>query len=169
MMKSSWATSRVKIFKKYDVSGTESVPETSCFLNILTWLVAREDFIKSCHCESLKSYNLTTCSLKFNPIINCGSSVLKLHLSFFYVDLLIVYGDSKDSFILWCDAIELGIRYRCIRVYCFVHQGSTVVLKMKAACSSETLVCIYQATWCNIPEIKIQLFIEIVIYKCIHG
>jgi hypothetical protein len=35
--------------------GTETVPETSCFLNILTRLIAREDFITSCRRESFKS------------------------------------------------------------------------------------------------------------------
>jgi hypothetical protein len=33
--------------KKYDVSGTDSLPETSYFLNILMRLVAEEDFIKT--------------------------------------------------------------------------------------------------------------------------
>jgi hypothetical protein len=44
-IKSSRAIICVRIFKKY-------------FLNIVTWLVAREDFIKSCRRESFKSYNI---------------------------------------------------------------------------------------------------------------
>jgi hypothetical protein len=42
--------------------GMELVPETSYFLNILTRLVARENFIKSCRRESLKSYILCASS-----------------------------------------------------------------------------------------------------------
>ena len=40
----------------YLIMGMESVPETSYFLNHLTRLVAREDCIKSCRHEILKSY-----------------------------------------------------------------------------------------------------------------
>jgi hypothetical protein len=37
--------------------GTETVPETSASFSVLTQLIAREDFINSCHRESFKSYN----------------------------------------------------------------------------------------------------------------
>jgi hypothetical protein len=47
--------------------GMESVPETSYFLNILTRLVAREDFIKSCRRESFKSYKHEPVSLSLCP------------------------------------------------------------------------------------------------------
>jgi hypothetical protein len=36
--------------------GTEIVPETSASFSLLTWLIAREDFINSCRRESFKSY-----------------------------------------------------------------------------------------------------------------
>jgi hypothetical protein len=36
--------------------GTEIVPETSCFLSILTRLIAREDFTTSCRRKSFKSH-----------------------------------------------------------------------------------------------------------------
>jgi hypothetical protein len=38
--------------------GTDLVPETSCILNHLTRLEARESFIESCRRESFKSYIL---------------------------------------------------------------------------------------------------------------
>ena len=44
-MKFSRASSRVKILQFCDVSGTDSVPETSENFNILTRLLARETFV----------------------------------------------------------------------------------------------------------------------------
>ena len=58
----SRTSSRVKWFKIHDVSGTNSVPETSCILNHLTRLEARESFIQSCRREIFKFL----CSLHWN-------------------------------------------------------------------------------------------------------
>ena len=48
LIQSSRAISRVKWFKKYNISemGMEPAPETLYFLNHLTWLMAQEDYIK---------------------------------------------------------------------------------------------------------------------------
>jgi hypothetical protein len=65
-IQSSRAISRVNWFK-YNVSGTGSVPilclrmgtelvPETLYLNELTRLCAREDYIESCHSESFKTY-----------------------------------------------------------------------------------------------------------------
>jgi hypothetical protein len=54
-MKSSRADSRVKIFIKSDFLETDSVPETSDFINILKRLSVRENFIEFRRPESLKT------------------------------------------------------------------------------------------------------------------
>jgi hypothetical protein len=42
---------------------------------------------------------------------------------------------------------------QCFRgAYCFHHQDDESLLMMEAVRSFETLVIIYQTTWCNIPE-----------------
>jgi hypothetical protein len=55
VIKSSRAISCVKKLKLAYISGTETVLETSASFSLLTRLIAREDFLNSCHHESFKS------------------------------------------------------------------------------------------------------------------
>jgi hypothetical protein len=51
-----------------------------------------------------------------------------------------------------CSLVDID---RCFRgAYCLHYQGvsSLTTLMMEAVSSSETLLNIYQTTWCNIPE-----------------
>ena len=56
-MKFFRASSCVKILKFCNVSGTESVPETLENFNILTQLIARENFIEFCRSENIKKFS----------------------------------------------------------------------------------------------------------------
>jgi hypothetical protein len=59
-VKFSQASSRVKMLRFSNVLGTESVPKTLDF-NILTWLLAQENFIEFSPHENIKIYIVIIC------------------------------------------------------------------------------------------------------------
>ena len=116
--------------------GTEIVPETSCFISILTLLIAREDFITSCRRASFKSQ----VSIKFG----CASFI-----SFLKKEQYIPLGQCCSNF--FCAPLEEPLKLL------FISRGTSSYENERARACVCVCVCVYYLKisncWTNILPI----------------
>ena len=108
--------SRIKQFKRY-VTGTGSIP----ILNHLTWLISREDYIKSCRCESFKTYIMHLYREDINQKITVPGTLYFLN----HLTLLV----AQEDYIKSCSH-ESFKTYRMLFYLCFV-RGQVVATANK--------------------------------------